>query len=71
MHFRSPSPVSIPWNPSGKELPTFCTVNDLEDTDVGVQALTVSGMFLLSLFSKMNKKIQLVVHIHKIGLAQY
>ena len=51
MHFRSPSPVSIPWNPSGKELPTFCTVNDLEDTDVGVQALTVSGMFLLSLSS--------------------
>ena len=51
MHFRSPSPVSIPWNPNGKELPTFCTVNDLEDTDVGVQALTVSGMFLLSLSS--------------------
>lgn len=34
---RSPSPVTIPWNPCGNVLPANCAVNDLEDTNIGVQ----------------------------------
>jgi hypothetical protein len=39
---RSPSPVTIPWNPRGNALPANCAVNDLEDTNVGLQTFVIS-----------------------------